>query len=104
MAKGFIIEELRVTGGTLRLRDSQTGKVVEVPLTVEGALTLPGEDGPDAASPCYVNFEGEVPWEPEHGLQLVFDATGAVCRVGPYTGHLTVSPSILAAYPGTIYG
>lgn len=49
MAKGFIIEELRVTGGTLRLRDSQTGKVVEVPLTVEGALTLPGEDEPDAA-------------------------------------------------------
>jgi len=62
------------------------------------------EDGPDAASPCYVTFEGEVPWEPEHGLQLVFDATGAVCRVGPYTGHLTVSPSILAAYPGTVYG
>ncbi len=49
MAKGFIIEELRITGGTMRLRDSQTGKVVEVPLTVGGALTLPGEDEADAA-------------------------------------------------------
>jgi hypothetical protein len=48
MAKGFIIEELRVTGGTMRLRDSRTGKVVEVPLTVGGALTLPGEDEADA--------------------------------------------------------
>ena len=31
MAKGFIIEEVRVTGGTMRLRDSRTGKVVDVP-------------------------------------------------------------------------
>ncbi len=47
MAKGFIIEEVRVTGGTMRLRDTQTGKVVEVPLTVGGALTLPGEEEAD---------------------------------------------------------
>jgi hypothetical protein len=47
MAKGFIIEEVRVTGGTMRLRDSRTGKVVDVPLTVGSALTLPGEDEAD---------------------------------------------------------
>lgn len=50
MAKGFIIEEVRVTGGTMRLRDSRTGKVVDVPLTVGDALTLPEEDEADAAS------------------------------------------------------
>jgi len=49
MVKGFIIEAVRVTGGTMRLRDTQTGKVIEVPLTEGGALTLPGEDEADAA-------------------------------------------------------
>lgn len=41
MAKGFIIEEVRVTGGVMRLRDARTGNVVDVPLTVGEALTLP---------------------------------------------------------------
>jgi hypothetical protein len=48
MTKGFIIEEVRVTGGTMRLRDSRTGNVVEVPLTVGATLTLPEEDEADA--------------------------------------------------------
>ena len=55
-------------------------------------------------SPCYVNFEGEVTWEPEHGLQLVFDHSGAVCRVGPYSGHLTVAGKFGDAFLGEIYG
>lgn len=28
-------------------------------------------------------------WEPEHGLQLVFENGLTVCKVGPYDGHNT---------------
>ncbi len=44
MAKGFIIEEVRVTGGVVRLRDARTGNVVDVPLTLGGALALPDDE------------------------------------------------------------
>ena len=37
----------------------------------------------------YFSFEGEVSWEPEHGLQLVFEHGRRVCKVGPYDGHMT---------------
>ncbi len=37
----------------------------------------------------YISFEGEVTWEPEHGLQLVFEHGLRVCKVGPYDGHFT---------------
>lgn len=37
----------------------------------------------------YLSFEGEVSWEPEHGLQLVFEDGQRVCKAGPYDGHLT---------------
>ena len=37
----------------------------------------------------YISFEGEVSWEPEHGLQLVFEHGRRVCKVGPYDGHNT---------------
>ncbi len=37
----------------------------------------------------YLSFEGEVSWEPEHGLQLVFEHGLSVCKVGPYDGHYT---------------
>jgi hypothetical protein len=37
----------------------------------------------------YISFEGEVTWEPEHGLQLVFEHGRRVCKVGPYDGHHT---------------
>jgi hypothetical protein len=43
---------------------------------------------PTQPSPCYVSFVGEVPWEPEHGLQVVFDHSGTVVRVGTF-GSLT---------------
>ena len=59
-----------------------------------------GYGPPSEPSPCYLNFEGEVTWEPEHGLQLVFDHSGTVRRVGPYTGHLTNSGS----RAGLVYG
>lgn len=37
----------------------------------------------------YLFFEGEVSWEPEHGLQLVFEDGRRVSKVGPFDGHLT---------------
>jgi Domain of unknown function (DUF6985) len=40
-------------------------------------------------APSYISFEGEVTWEPEHGLQLVFEHGLRVCKVGPYDGHNT---------------
>jgi hypothetical protein len=38
---------------------------------------------------AYISFEGEVSWEPEHGLQLVVKDGLRVCKVGPYDGHVT---------------
>ncbi len=38
---------------------------------------------------AYISFEGEVAWEPEHGLQLVVEDGLRVCKVGPYDGHVT---------------
>ena len=37
----------------------------------------------------YISFEGNVSWEREHGLQLVFENGTRVCKVGPYDGHNT---------------
>lgn len=42
-----------------------------------------------APARCYLSFEGEVSWEPEHGLQLVLEDGWRVCKVGPYDGHVT---------------
>ena len=39
----------------------------------------------------YVSLECECDWEPEHGLQIVFEDGKRVSMVGPYTGHLTTS-------------
>lgn len=44
-----------------------------------------------APGTSYLSFEGEVTWEPEHGLQLVFEHGLRVCKVGPYDGHDTVA-------------
>lgn len=38
---------------------------------------------------CYMSFECEVSWEPEHGLQLVVEEGRRICKLGPYDGHLT---------------
>lgn len=74
----------------------------EVTLTNPPTLT-PGGD-PLEPGGAYVSFEGEMTWEAEHGLQLVFEDGRAVCKVGPYDGHATNAhayddPSLL----GTIY-
>jgi hypothetical protein len=49
MTRGFIVEEVRMTGGTMRLRDSRTGEIVEVPLTAGATLAIPdaGHDEPE---------------------------------------------------------
>jgi hypothetical protein len=47
--------------------------------------------GPLAPGRSYLSFEGEVSWEPEHGLQLVFEDGQHVCKVSPYDGHVTVA-------------
>ena len=49
--------------------------------------------GSGALSPAagYLSFEGEVSWEPEHGLQLVFEVGPKICKVGPYDGHTTTA-------------
>lgn len=37
----------------------------------------------------YVSVECECSWEPEHGLQIVFEGAVEVVKVGPYDGHFT---------------
>lgn len=42
----------------------------------------------DGDGRVYISVECECAWEPEHGLQLVFDS-GTITKVGPFDGHLT---------------
>jgi hypothetical protein len=61
--------------------------------------------GPLSPGRSYLSFEGEVSWEPEHGLQLVCEDGRRVCKVSEYDGHVTVAhaygdQSLL----GVIYG
>jgi hypothetical protein len=57
--------------------------------------------GPLSPGRSYLSFEGEVSWEPEHGLQLVFEDGQRVCKVSQYDGHVTAAraygdPSLLS--------
>lgn len=61
--------------------------------------------GPLTPGRSYLSFEGEVSWEPEHGLQLVYEDGLRVCKVSQYDGHVTVAhaygdPSLL----GVVFG
>lgn len=56
-------------------------------ITVAPEVTLGGSAHTPAR--CYFSFEGDVPWEHEHGLQLVIEDGRRVCQLGPYDGHLT---------------
>ena len=47
--------------------------------------------GPLMPGRCYLSFEGEVSWEPEHGLQLVYEDGVRLCKVGQCDGHVTVA-------------
>ena len=60
--------------------------------------------GPLEPAAAYLSFEGEVSWEPEHGLQLVFEEGSAVGKVGPYDGHVTQAHAYGdAALLGVVY-
>lgn len=37
----------------------------------------------------YISVECECAWEPEHGLQIVFENGRRVNKIGPYDGHLS---------------
>jgi hypothetical protein len=61
--------------------------------------------GPLKPGRSYLSFEGDVSWEREHGLQLVYEDGRRVCKVSQYDGHDTVAhaygdPSLL----GVIFG
>lgn len=47
--------------------------------------------GPLMPARSYLSFEGEVSWEPEHGLQLVYADGRSLCKVSQYDGHVTVA-------------
>jgi len=59
-----------------------------VSLELAPMLTIGGEDAFEPA-PSYLSFEGNVPWEPEHGLQLVFEHGLRLGKLGPCDGHNT---------------
>ncbi|MBO0834789.1 MAG: hypothetical protein J2P28_04615 [Actinobacteria bacterium] len=42
----------------------------------------------------YLSFEGEVSWEPEHGMQLVYEDGQRLCKVSQYDGHVTVAHAL----------
>lgn len=45
--------------------------------------------GPLAPARSYLSIEGEVSWEPEHGIQVVLAEGSRLCKVGPSDGHMT---------------
>lgn len=61
MTRGFIVEEVRIVGGTMRLRDPRTGEIVEVPLTAGAALAIPdaGHDVPTDDTDSDEDVEGD---------------------------------------------
>lgn len=59
----------------------------EVVIKGPPVVTIGGHRLTPAAS--YLSFAADVSWEPEHGLQLVFEDGVRVCKVGPYDGHVT---------------
>lgn len=59
----------------------------EVSVTAPPDITV--GQSPYSPARCYISFECEVSWEPEHGLQLVVEEGRRVCKLGPYDGHAT---------------
>lgn len=47
-----------------------------------------------APASVYISFEGDVTWEPEHGLQLVIDDGNRIGKLGPYDGHVTNAAAV----------
>jgi hypothetical protein len=86
-AAGFTSEE-RVRSGIPEIPDSaDIWEHVQFQQRPEWRLG----GGPLVPGRSYLSFEGEVSWEPEHGVQLVYEDGRRVCRVSPYDGHVTVA-------------
>jgi hypothetical protein len=65
--------------------------------TLGGGPLMPGRS--------YLSFEGEVSWEPEHGLQLVYEDGRRLCKVSQYDGHVTVAHAYGDPYLlGVVFG
>ncbi len=61
--------------------------------------------GPLMPGRGYLSFEGEVSWEPEHGLQLVYEDGQRLCKVGRCDGHVTVAHAYGdASLLGVVFG
>jgi hypothetical protein len=60
---------------------------VVLPPAPAPALALGG--GAHEPGRSYISFEGNVSWDPEHGLRLVVEHGLRVCKVGQYDGHHT---------------
>lgn len=59
----------------------------EVAITESPTIRLGGSRLEPGRS--YISFEGEVSWEIEHGLQIVFEHGLHVCKVSPFDDHST---------------
>lgn len=69
-------------------------------VTFQFSPTVDLGGSPLEPAPSYLGFEAEVSWEPEHGLQVVYEEGLRLCRVGPCDGHSTTAhafgdPSLL---------
>jgi hypothetical protein len=80
-------EERRAYG----IPDVEPGADIWEQVSFRFSPTLSAGDKSLAPARAYLSFEGEVSWEPEYGLQLVFEDGVRVCKVGPYDGHSTVA-------------
>ena len=58
-------------------------------VSFENSPEVAAGEGPYEPDATYLSFSGDVAWEPEHGLQLVYAHGLKVCKVGPFDGHNT---------------
>lgn len=79
----------RLSDAGVPVLDEDADIWAEVTIAEPPSIEVGGTDLEPAAA--YVSFEGEVSWEPEHGLQLVVENGERICKVGPYDGHVTVA-------------
>jgi hypothetical protein len=79
----FTPEQCRDYG--IPLLPPETDIWTQVSITTPPNIEIGGTTLEPAAA--YISFEGEVSWEPEHGLQWVIEDGLRVCKVGSYDGR-----------------
>ena len=111
-ATPFLWAYYRTTAGEFTVEERKDYGVSQISDSVDiwehvhfySAPTWRPGGGPLEPGQSYLSFEGEVSWEREHGLQLVFERGQHVCKVGPYDGHLTNAHAFGdAALLGTVF-